>query len=152
MSIQMSWETKETQYEWILLHNLKKGAQSIHEPKMTKVSHSNSDKKFPSILVHMKRWKSRVFQLLLPLMIIFSRKAHMSSKKLLEQCQKLEKLWNHVFTATTTLANITSENQWYNKLTDLIDKQQTAPIWMSESKVNRHSSTFVTHNVTHNVS
>ena len=76
----------------------------------------------------------------------------MSSKKLLEQCQKLEKLWNHVFTATTTLANITSENQWYNKLTDLIDKQQTAPIWMSESKVNRHSSTFVTHNVTHNVS
>ena len=59
----------------------------------------------------------------------------MSSKKLLEQCQKLEKLWNHVFTATTTLANITSENQWYNKLTDLIDKQQTAPIWMSESKV-----------------
>ena len=59
----------------------------------------------------------------------------MSSKKLLEQCQKLEKLWSHVFTATITLANITAENQWYNKLTDLIDKQQTAPIWMSESKV-----------------
>lgn len=59
----------------------------------------------------------------------------MSSKKLLEQCQKLEKLWSHVFTATTTLANITGENQWYNKLTDLIDKQQTAPIWMSEAKV-----------------
>ncbi len=58
----------------------------------------------------------------------------MSSKKLLEQCQKLEKLWSHVFTSTITLANITAENQWYNKLTDLIDKQQTAPIWMSESK------------------
>lgn len=59
----------------------------------------------------------------------------MSSKKLLEQCQKLEKLWSHVFTATITLANITQENQWYNKLTDMIDKQQTAPIWMSDAKV-----------------
>jgi tight junction protein 1 len=59
----------------------------------------------------------------------------MSSKKLLEQCQKLEKLWSHVFTATMTMANITAENQWYNKLTDLIDKQQTAPIWISETKV-----------------
>ena len=28
----------------------------------------------------------------------FYRKAHMSSKKLLEQCQKLEKLWGHVLT------------------------------------------------------
>ena len=69
----------------------------------------------------------------------------MSSKKLLEQCQKLEKLWSHVFTATTTLANITAENQWYNKLTDLIDKQQTAPIWMSESKV----ITFVIFEIRH---
>ena len=63
------------------------------------------------------------------------RKAHLSSKKLLEQCQKLEKLWSNVFTATITLANITQENQWYNKLTDMIDKQQTAPIWMSDAKV-----------------
>ena len=63
------------------------------------------------------------------------RKAHLSSKKLLEQCQKLEKLWSHVFTATLNLNNITAESQWYTKLTDLIDKQQTAPIWMSESKV-----------------
>ena len=66
----------------------------------------------------------------------------MSSKKLLEQCQKLEKLWNHVFTATITLANITQENQWYNKLTDMIDKQQTAPIWMSDAKVNKNSENF----------
>ena len=64
-----------------------------------------------------------------------SRKAHLSSKKLLEQCQKLEKLWSHVFTATLNLNNMTAESQWYTKLTDLIDKQQTAPIWMSESKV-----------------
>ena len=59
----------------------------------------------------------------------------MSSKKLLEQCQKLEKLWTHVYTGTLNLTSITAESQWYTKLTDLIDKQQTAPIWMSESKV-----------------
>jgi hypothetical protein len=59
------------------------------------------------------------------------RKAHLSSKKLLEQCQKLEKLRSHIFTASLDLS---SEN-WYNKLVDLIDKQQTAPIWMSETKV-----------------
>merc|ERR1711953_249239 len=35
---------------------------------------------------------------------------------------------------TVTLANITAENQWYSKITELIEKQQTAPIWMSESK------------------
>ena len=63
------------------------------------------------------------------------RKAHLSSKKLLEQCQKLEKLWTHVYTGTLNLTSITAESQWYTKLTDLIDKQQTAPIWMSESKV-----------------
>ena len=65
------------------------------------------------------------------------RKPHLSSKKLLEQCQKLEKLWSHVFTATLDL---TSDN-WYTKLVDLIDKQQTAPIWMSESKVRHALST-----------
>ena len=59
----------------------------------------------------------------------------MSSKKLLEQCQKLEKLWTHVYTGTLNLTSITAESQWYTKLSDLIDKQQTAPIWMSESKV-----------------
>ena len=61
----------------------------------------------------------------------------MSSKKLLEQCQKLEKLWTHVYTGTLNLTSITTEGQWYSKLTDLIDKQQTAPIWMSESKVRK---------------
>merc|ERR1719507_116594 len=63
------------------------------------------------------------------------KKAHLSSKKLLEQCQKLEKLWTHVYTGTLNLTSITAESQWYTKLSDLIDKQQTAPIWMSESKV-----------------
>ncbi|CAB4067703.1 TJP1 [Lepeophtheirus salmonis] len=58
------------------------------------------------------------------------KKAHLSSKKLFEQCQKLEKLWGHVFTGTLNLSN----DNWYTKLTDLIDKQQTAPIWMSETK------------------
>ena len=55
----------------------------------------------------------------------------MSSKKLLEQCQKLEKLWGHVLTSTLPL----HADNWYNKVTDLIEKQQTAPIWMSDAKV-----------------
>ena len=61
------------------------------------------------------------------------RKAHLSSKKLLEQCQKMEKLWGHVLTSTLPL----HADNWYNKVTDLIEKQQTAPIWMSDSKVSR---------------
>merc|ERR1740123_2477191 len=58
------------------------------------------------------------------------KKAHMSSKKLLEQCQKLEKLWGHVLTGTLQLHG----DNWYTKVTDLLEKQQTAPIWMSETK------------------
>merc|ERR1719400_2805469 len=57
-------------------------------------------------------------------------KAHMSSKKLLEQCQKLEKLWGHVLTGTLQLHS----DNWYTKVTDLLEKQQTAPIWMSDTK------------------
>ena len=101
------------------------------------------------------------------------RKAHMSSKKLLEQCQKLEKLWGHVLTgnyaastqpATAATREITQKypsqttilsyietylhsiinisgtlqlhgDNWYTKVTDLLEKQQTAPIWMSDTKV-----------------
>ena len=63
--------------------------------------------------------------------MIVPRKAHLSSKKLLEQCQKMEKLWGHVLTSTLPL----HADNWYNKVTDLIEKQQTAPIWMSDSKV-----------------
>ena len=73
----------------------------------------------------------------------------MSSKKLLEQCQKLEKLWGHVltgsFTRDTPLSLDTDVcysgtlqlhgDNWYTKVTDLLEKQQTAPIWMSDTKV-----------------
>lgn len=65
----------------------------------------------------------------------------MSSKKLLEQCSKLEKLWPHVFTTTLELE---SGDGWYNQLVDLIEKQQTAPIWMSETKVRRSGRRCVT--------
>jgi hypothetical protein len=37
-----------------------------------------------------------------------------------------------VFTANLELE---SPDVWYNKLVDLIEKQQTAPIWMSETTV-----------------
>jgi hypothetical protein len=40
------------------------------------------------------------------------RKAHLSSKKLLEQSQKIEKLWNHVLTGTLHL----HADNWYNKV------------------------------------
>ena len=90
----------------------------------------------------------------------------MSSKKLLEQCQKLEKLWGHVLTGKyfyfgkqiTTLCRIIPGNpsfrlicinfagtlqlhsdNWYTKVTDLLEKQQTAPIWMSDTKVSNVS-------------
>ena len=43
----------------------------------------------------------------------------------------MEKLWGHVLTSTLPL----HADNWYNKVTDLIEKQQTAPIWMSDSKV-----------------
>ncbi|XP_043195405.1 tight junction protein ZO-1-like [Amphibalanus amphitrite] len=56
---------------------------------------------------------------------------HKSSKKIYEQCVKLEKLWSHLFTATITL---TDADSWYRKVKDLIEKQQSAPIWMSETK------------------
>lgn len=60
-----------------------------------------------------------------------SKAAHKSSKKLFEQCQKLEKVWGHTFSCSITL---TSPELWYRKVRELIDKQQTAPVWMSESK------------------
>ncbi|XP_037080628.1 tight junction protein ZO-1-like [Pollicipes pollicipes] len=54
-----------------------------------------------------------------------------SNKKIFEQCVKLEKLWSHVFTATITM---TDADGWYRKVKELIDKQQNAPVWMSETK------------------
>ena len=60
---------------------------------------------------------------------------HMPSRKLLEQCQKLDKSWNHIFTASINLDQASSEAIWYSKVTEIIEKQQTSPVWMSESKV-----------------
>ncbi|XP_049776224.1 tight junction protein ZO-1 isoform X5 [Schistocerca cancellata] len=60
-----------------------------------------------------------------------SKAAHKSSKKLFEQCQKLEKVWGHTFTCSVTL---TSPDSWYRKVRELIEKQQNSPVWMSESK------------------
>ncbi|KAL5235807.1 hypothetical protein ACI65C_003217 [Semiaphis heraclei] len=57
--------------------------------------------------------------------------AHKSSKKLLEQCQKLEKVWSHVFTSSLTL---NGGDAWYRKLRELIDKHQSSPTWVSETK------------------
>jgi len=60
------------------------------------------------------------------------RSAHKSSKKLLEQCQKLDKIWGHVFSAVITL---NAPEAWYRKLRELIDRQQQGSLWMSQTKV-----------------
>ncbi|XP_051169502.1 tight junction protein ZO-2 isoform X4 [Leptopilina boulardi] len=59
------------------------------------------------------------------------KSAHKSSKKLLEQCQKLDKIWGHTFSAVITL---TTPESWYRKLRELIDRQQQGPLWMSQTK------------------
>lgn len=64
------------------------------------------------------------------------KKCHIPSRKLLEQCQKLDKMWSHIFTATISLDEATNEAIWYTKVTEIIEKQQTSPVWMSDSKVN----------------
>ncbi|XP_062555755.1 tight junction protein ZO-1 isoform X3 [Armigeres subalbatus] len=56
---------------------------------------------------------------------------HKSSKKLFEQCQKLERLWSHVF---STIINLNDPDTWYRKLRDSIDQQQSGAVWMSETK------------------
>ncbi|KAF5291383.1 hypothetical protein FQR65_LT01693 [Abscondita terminalis] len=58
--------------------------------------------------------------------------AHKSSKKLLEQCQKLDKVWNHIFSSVVTLNDNT--DNWYRKVREIIDKQQSGAVWMSETK------------------
>ncbi|XP_069976903.1 tight junction protein ZO-3 isoform X17 [Penaeus vannamei] len=58
-------------------------------------------------------------------------KGRMSSKKLFDQSVKLEKLWSHVFTATISL---TQPEAWFRKIREIIDKQQSGPLWMSETK------------------
>nr|XP_053644181.1 tight junction protein ZO-1-like isoform X5 [Cherax quadricarinatus] len=58
-------------------------------------------------------------------------KGRMSSKKLFDQSVKLEKLWSHIFTATISL---TQPEAWFRKVREIVDKQQSGPIWMSETK------------------
>lgn len=57
---------------------------------------------------------------------------HRSSRKLFEQSIKLEKLWHHIFTSSITLTS--GGDLWYKKLREIIEKQQTQTIWMSDSK------------------
>ncbi|XP_067130585.1 tight junction protein ZO-1-like isoform X2 [Centruroides vittatus] len=52
-----------------------------------------------------------------------------SSRKLYEHGIKLEKLWSHIFTATIALTN---NDMWYQKLQEVIEKQQQQSIWVSE--------------------
>merc|ERR1711971_433094 len=42
--------------------------------------------------------------------------------------------WSHIFTTIFSLDEGINEAVWYAKVTELIEKQQTSPIWMSESK------------------
>lgn len=70
---------------------------------------------------------------------VFRRSAHKSSKKLLEQCQKLDKIWGHTFSAVITL---TTPEAWYRKLRELIDRQQQGLLWMSQTKVIMFSKSF----------
>lgn len=60
------------------------------------------------------------------------KSAHKSSKKLLEQCQKLDRIWSHVFSNTIVLND---SEAWYRKLRDSIDQLQSGAVWMSETKV-----------------
>nr|XP_026500123.1 tight junction protein ZO-1-like [Vanessa tameamea] len=61
------------------------------------------------------------------------KSAHKSSKKLLEQCQHMERVWGHVFTHTITLSEA-NQNTWFNKLCDLIQRTQQQQLWVSETK------------------
>lgn len=60
------------------------------------------------------------------------KSAHKSSKKLLEQCQKLDRVWSHVFSSTIVLSE---SDQWYRKTKDVIENVQSGAVWMSETKV-----------------
>ncbi|XP_037041312.1 tight junction protein ZO-1 isoform X5 [Bradysia coprophila] len=59
------------------------------------------------------------------------KSAHKSSKKLFEQCQKLDRVWSHIFSSTIVLSDVET---WYRKLRDSIDQLQSGAVWMSETK------------------
>ena len=60
------------------------------------------------------------------------KSSYKSSKKLFEQCQKLDKVWSHIFSNAIVLNDV---DTWYRKLRDNIDQLQSGAVWMSESKV-----------------
>lgn len=68
------------------------------------------------------------------------KSAHKSSKKLLEQCQKLDRIWSHVFSNTILLGD---SDSWYRKLRDSIDQLQSGAVWMSETKVCTTQQTYM---------
>ncbi|KPJ18540.1 Tight junction protein ZO-2 [Papilio machaon] len=61
------------------------------------------------------------------------KSAHKSSKKLLEQCQHMERVWGHVFTHTITL-NEANQTTWFSKLVELIQRTDQQKFWVSETK------------------
>lgn len=69
-----------------------------------------------------------------------------SSRKLLEQSVKLEKTWSHVFTVILDLSMMGSE-QWYRKLRETIEDQQSANVWMSDKKSDKKSTSSSTANL-----
>lgn len=64
------------------------------------------------------------------------KSAHKSSKKLFEQCQKLDRIWSHIF---SNAIQLTDADTWYRKLRDSIDQLQSGAVWMSENKVSVNS-------------
>ncbi|XP_072933255.1 uncharacterized protein pyd isoform X4 [Epargyreus clarus] len=61
------------------------------------------------------------------------KSAHKSSKKLLEQCQHMERVWGHVFTHSITLSEA-NQATWFAKLCDLVTRTQQTQLWVSETK------------------
>lgn len=53
-----------------------------------------------------------------------------STRKIFEDCSKLEKNWSSLFTATI---NLTTADVWYKKLRETIEKQQQSNIWTSSA-------------------
>lgn len=60
------------------------------------------------------------------------KSVHKSSKKLFEQCSKLDRVWSHIFSNVIVLSDV---DTWYRKLRDNVDQLQSGAVWMSESKV-----------------
>ena len=53
-----------------------------------------------------------------------------STRKIFDDCSKLEKNWSSLFTATI---NLTTADVWYKKLRETIEKQQLSNIWTSSA-------------------